>query len=212
MQPFFGPPFGSMPMQGMSQAANMLSQGAPQAANMLGGAGGQALRGGGLLSRLLGGLGGGAQSAAAASPMMSGLPSAAAAGGGMNFTTMLTNAQKVLGLTHQVVPMIQQYGPLIRNAPALWKIMMNNNSDASSSEMQPNEQEQEQIQTPVAIEETEDHIQSPITIDDTDHDNNQISQQIISNSSLENQVSKSRHPASFKPKNIQGIPGPKLYI
>lgn len=34
----------------------------------------------------------------------------------------LSNTQKVLNTASQVGPMIQQYGPLVRNLPAMWKI------------------------------------------------------------------------------------------
>ncbi|MFC0558065.1 VrrA/YqfQ family protein [Halalkalibacter alkalisediminis] len=188
MQPFFGPPFSSMPMQapmqGMSQAANMLPGGhmSPMA-----GVGSQAMRGGGVLSRLLGGLGGGASNMASA-PAMGGFSSAGAAGG-MNFTTILTNAQKVLGLTQQVMPMIHQYGPLIRNAPALWKIMRSTNStdDSNPSPEQP-------MNVPVATE---------IPIED---------EESFSNSIERAPSSKGITPTVIKPKTIDGIPAPKLYV
>ncbi|WP_052144506.1 VrrA/YqfQ family protein [Halalkalibacter okhensis] len=197
MQPFFGPPFGSMPMQapmqGMSQAANMFAQGAPSA-NALGGAGSQALRGGGgLLSRLFGGLGG--ASTMAGNPMMGGF-SSAAAGGGMNLTSMLTNAQKVLGLTHQVVPMIQQYGPLIRNAPAIWKIMMSSNSDENATDNS-------------NVDTTETEGSTKINIEETD-DSTMLSQSSPIKGNISSVHQTKTHP--FKPKAIKGIPGPKLYI
>ncbi len=197
-----------MPMQGMSQAANMLSSGAPQAANALGSVGGQAMRGGGLLSRLLGGLGGASGSAgtagAAGNSLMSGLSSAA--GSGMNFTTMLTNAQKVLGLTHQVVPMIQQYGPLVRNAPAIWKIMMSNNSnDQNQATEEPSETEttpDEPKNTSIPIEDTNIEQEEAPKIDPT--------QTIVEEKKAKTVTANKPH--SFKPKSVKGIPGPKLYI
>lgn len=48
---------------------------------------------------------------------------------------MLTNVQKVLGVAQQVTPMVQQYGPLIRNLPAMFKIYRElKNADTDSSE------------------------------------------------------------------------------
>ncbi|WP_332632136.1 VrrA/YqfQ family protein [Halalkalibacter flavus] len=203
MQPFFGPPFGSMPMQapmqGMSHTANMFSHGIPtQAANAFGGAGSHVFRGGGgFLSRILGGLGG--AQGAAGNPMMGGFLSAG--GGGMNFSTLLTNAQKVLGLTHQVVPMIQQYGPLIRNAPTIWKIMMSNNSEEGNpiDDSSVNASEDEES-TKINIEEPDDS--SALSSTSFDH-------------SQTNETDSSLHltrSTAYKPESIKGIPGPKLYI
>lgn len=196
MQPFFGPPFSSMPMQapmqGMSQAANMVSSGGPM--SPMAGVGSQAAQGGGLLSRLLGGLGGlGGASNTAAGPAMGGLSSAGAAGG-LNFTSMLTNAQKVLGLTQQVMPMVQQYGPLIRNAPALLKIMRNNNSSEEPSPAP------EQTTT---IEPT-----SEIPIEEENKFTLSKEEPVIEKTT----VSKKATPTPFKPKTIDGIPAPKLYV
>ncbi|MCM3761480.1 YqfQ family protein [Alkalihalobacillus oceani] len=115
MQQVFGPPFGPIPMQpppmgGMMSQAGSFAPVAGQfpAAGLMGG--GQAVRGG-LLARLFGGGAG------------FGVGPGSSAAGGINWTTMLTNAQRVLGLTQQVVPMVQQYGPLVRNLPTIWRIM-----------------------------------------------------------------------------------------
>ncbi|WP_227934951.1 YqfQ family protein [Alkalihalobacillus deserti] len=193
MQPFFGPPFSSMPMQapmqGMSQAANIASSGGQMPP--MAGVGSQAMRGGGLLSRLLGGLGG--ASNAASGPAMGGLSSAGAAGG-MNFTSMLTNAQKVLGLTQQVMPMVQQYGPLIRNAPALLKLMRSNNSTD-----EPNPAEEQAMNVASTTE---------IPIEDED----QVSTTQVQTLSDETFSSKKVKPTLLKPKTIDNIPAPKLYV
>ncbi|MCA1031770.1 YqfQ family protein [Bacillus timonensis] len=39
-----------------------------------------------------------------------------------NLSSMMGNIQKVLGVAERVMPMVQQYGPLIKNAPAMLKI------------------------------------------------------------------------------------------
>lgn len=54
----------------------------------------------------------------------------AAAGGGIlqsllnpaNLTNMLNNTQKVLQAAESFGPLIQQYGPMVKNIPALWKL------------------------------------------------------------------------------------------
>lgn len=43
-------------------------------------------------------------------------------------STMLTNTQKVLQAAEQFTPMIQQYGPIVKNIPSLWKLMRAINS------------------------------------------------------------------------------------
>jgi YqfQ-like protein len=37
--------------------------------------------------------------------------------------TMLNNTQRVLQAAEQFTPMIQQYGPIVKNIPSMWKIM-----------------------------------------------------------------------------------------
>lgn len=58
-------------------------------------------------------------------------PSVKAAAGGdllqalkdpSSLTTMLANTQKVLSAAEQIGTMVQQYGPLIKNLPEMWKI------------------------------------------------------------------------------------------
>lgn len=43
-------------------------------------------------------------------------------------TTMLNNTQRVLQAAEQFTPMIQQYGPMVKNLPTLWKLMKAFNS------------------------------------------------------------------------------------
>lgn len=85
--------------------------------------------GGGFLSRLFGNSG----PASGANPFTMASRSAGASttgGGGLlrslsNPTALsgfLTNTQKVLGTAQQIGPMIQQYGPLVRNIPAMWRL------------------------------------------------------------------------------------------
>ncbi|WP_052343511.1 VrrA/YqfQ family protein [Bacillus massiliigorillae] len=56
--------------------------------------------------------------------------STAASGGGIlktmldpsNLTNMLNNTQKVLQTAESFTPLVQQYGPLVKNIPAMWKL------------------------------------------------------------------------------------------
>ncbi|WP_025948920.1 VrrA/YqfQ family protein [Geobacillus thermocatenulatus] len=78
---------------------------------------------GGFLARLFSR---GQPPAAASSPW--GLPflpnaaSTAASNTGGGLVGMLNNVQKMLGIAQNVMPMVQQYGPLIRNLPAMIRI------------------------------------------------------------------------------------------
>ncbi|MGZ0086415.1 VrrA/YqfQ family protein [Caldibacillus thermoamylovorans] len=49
-------------------------------------------------------------------------PTAAATNTGGGLIGMLNNVQKMLGIAQNVMPMVQQYGPLIRNLPAMIRI------------------------------------------------------------------------------------------
>jgi YqfQ-like protein len=112
-------------------------------------------KGGGLLSRLLGK---NKQKAAAnVPPNLFSIPTAAtgeaprsagtaAAGGGIlkslanpgSLTTMLTNTQKILQAVETIGPVVSQYGPLVKNIPAMWKIYQglkdSSNNDTVSEE------------------------------------------------------------------------------
>jgi hypothetical protein len=48
--------------------------------------------------------------------------------------TMLNNTQRVLQAAEQFTPMIQQYAPIVKNLPSMWKIMRAFNSDDSKQE------------------------------------------------------------------------------
>lgn len=99
-----------------------------QGPNMGRGVGPQTGMRGGLLSRLFGK--GGASGGMGLRSSSVGPMGAARGGGGLlqalsNPTAIngfLTNTQKVLNTASQVGPMIQQYGPLVKNLPAMWKI------------------------------------------------------------------------------------------
>lgn len=116
--PFQGPPMGGR-MPGMRGPSNF-SGGA-----MGRGGGPSRGSGGGLLSRLLGG---GNNAAGAATN--AGARSAASGGGGLlktltnpsSINGFLANSQKFLNTASQIGPMINQYGPMVKNIPAIWKM------------------------------------------------------------------------------------------
>lgn len=121
--PFQGPPMGGrMPGMGMRGPSNF-----PGGAMGRGGAPGRGSggNGGGLLSRLLGG---GNNAAGAATN--AGARSAASGGGGLlktltnpsSINGFLANSQKFLNTASQIGPMINQYGPMVKNIPAIWKM------------------------------------------------------------------------------------------
>ena len=47
---------------------------------------------------------------------------------------MLNNTQRVLQAAEQFTPMIQQYGPIVKNIPSMWNIMRALNSSDSKQE------------------------------------------------------------------------------
>jgi hypothetical protein len=57
-------------------------------------------------------------------PVMQNVGASAGAGAntGGGFLGILTNMQKMLGIAQNVMPMVQQYGPLIKNLPAMIRI------------------------------------------------------------------------------------------
>ena len=47
---------------------------------------------------------------------------------------MLNNTQRVLQAAEQFTPMIQQYGPIVKNLPSIWKLMRAFSSSDTSSD------------------------------------------------------------------------------
>ena len=85
-------------------------------------------RGGGLLSKLLGQVN---QTGARQgfNPLSFGTQQAAQGGGLLKSLTnpgtinsFLTNTQKVLNTAQQVGPLVNQYGPIVKNLPMMWKL------------------------------------------------------------------------------------------
>lgn len=147
---------GASPGNAMLGANQMMQSGGMPFQRMMGAnmpmpqVGGQ---GGGILSRILGGAGapGGVPGIGGAGA--GGIPGAAA--GGMDIAGMLNNVQRVLGVTQQAMPLVQQYGPMVKNIPGLFKMMKALNSgdddasDESLDETTDEEQEKEEIEVEV---------------------------------------------------------------
>ncbi|CAM3926655.1 VrrA/YqfQ family protein [Mesobacillus thioparans] len=117
-RPMQSNPFGQVPMMPQGQMPRM------------GGRNMRSRQGGGLLSKILGrstgqgnGPGGfltGANTATRGAASGGGILKSLADPSALN--GFLTNTQKVLGTAQQFGPMIQQYGPLVRNLPSMWKL------------------------------------------------------------------------------------------
>lgn len=81
-------------------------------------------RGGGLFRRLFAGFSGaGRFGALNPSPLQS-----------MNLMSMIENTQRVINIIQSVSPMIQQYGPLLRNIPTIYKMLKESPSTTTETE------------------------------------------------------------------------------
>jgi hypothetical protein len=102
---------------------------APPMNHMMRGYGASPVRSGGLLSRLFGQVNrtGASQGF---NPLSFGPQQAARGGGGLlksltnpgTINSFLTNTQKVLSTAQQVGPLVNQYGPIVKNLPMMWKL------------------------------------------------------------------------------------------
>lgn len=114
-----GGPFGRQPGFPGSQRPPFMGQMNPMQR--------QPSRGGGLLARLFGRSGSGPAQAAAG--RVAGAAGEAGTGSVLKtlgnpeaLNTFLANTQNVLNTAQQFGPLIEQYGPLFRNLPAMWKL------------------------------------------------------------------------------------------
>jgi hypothetical protein len=89
---------------------------------------------GGLLSRIFGRGAGSIPNITNASPMGSILGNLQNAANPSFLSSMMTNVQKVLKVAESVAPMVQQYGPMVRNIPAMFKIYQALKSDDTSKD------------------------------------------------------------------------------
>lgn len=132
MPPGFG---GRVPTMGMNQMPRNPMMGRPQQMN----------RGGGFLSRLFGRSG---NPGGGLNPLMGMQQAGRAAGGGGlmqslgnpgglgGLSNILNNTQQVIKTAQSLGPMIQQYGPMVRNLPAIWRLYrgLKNAPDQSDQE------------------------------------------------------------------------------
>ena len=89
---------------------------------------------GGLLSRLFGGRAQSIPSMPNASRMGSLLSNVQNVTNPSSISSMMTNVQKILKVAESVGPMVQQYGPVVKNIPAMFKIYKALKSDDTNEE------------------------------------------------------------------------------
>lgn len=135
------PPRSRMP-QPRGMGGRMMQGPAPYQRPMMGRGGAQTRNGGGILSKLLGGGKGGDTNIQRGAALLgsTGARNAATGGGILKTLTnpasingFLANSQKFLQTASQVGPMISQYGPMVRNIPAMWKLYRGLSSSSSES-------------------------------------------------------------------------------
>ena len=103
-----------------------------------------------------------------------------------SINNMLNNTQKVLQAAEQFTPMVQQYGPVIKNLPSMWKVFR---SISSSDDAEKPAEENNAVNTTTVIQE------SPVNNDKPESD-------IVVETATEVRPKKTRNRTS----------GPKLYI
>lgn len=69
--------------------------------------------------------------------------------GGMNLVGMLSNVQKAIQTAQTVLPMIQQFGPLIRNAPAILSALKSVPDTESKADSGDSEKTETEAEVPV---------------------------------------------------------------
>ncbi|MDF2910128.1 MAG: hypothetical protein K0Q56_1009 [Sporolactobacillus laevolacticus] len=69
---------------------------------------------------------------------------AGGSGGGMNLFGMLMNAQKAIQTAQTVLPMIQQFGPLIKNAPAIISVLKGMQEDSATEDSENEDKKDEE--------------------------------------------------------------------
>ncbi|MBV7507508.1 hypothetical protein KW850_19895 [Bacillus sp. sid0103] len=195
MNPGFNPMGGRNPMMGPS--SRPFGGGFnPMMGQMMGRPNQMNRGGGGLLSKLLGRgnqAGGfmGMQTAGKAASGGGGLLQTLSNPGGL--TSMLNNTQQVLKTAQSVGPMIQQYGPMIKNLPAMWKIYKGfKNASKTTDE---------------ATDENSQHIESA-SVESSNHEESE-------KRSTKKKVQRKKHQhtsASKKTSHQNGSSIPKMYI
>lgn len=163
-----GSPFSGPRQSGMARGPRSLGPArSPQrASRSLGAASGSKGSGGssgGILSKLFSrgtSTGTGAAKAATSGFQRSG----AAAGGSVlksvantgNIQSFLTNTQQMIKTAQSVTPMIQQYGPIVKNLPAMWKLYRGLSADTDATEAVEETAAVETVATEDAVASTEE--------------------------------------------------------
>lgn len=195
-------PFGGGPMMG---APNPFQGGRQMMAR------GQGRRsGGGLLARILGGKNQGMRSGGLGVMQHAGR-TASRGGGGLGsilqtlsrpegLSGFLNNTQQVIKTAQTIGPMIQQYGPIVKNLPVMWKLY-------KGFKDLPNEEN-----TSEAVSETEIE-ESPIMIETSVMEETPaMEDETAPKKAVKKKHTKSEETVEEKPQKHRGNSVPKLYI
>lgn len=158
-------------------------------------------RSGGLLSKILGGRGGSGAQAAVNTATNAATESRAAGGAGIlqtitnptNISGFLTNTQKFLNTAGQIGPMVQQYGPMVKNIPSMWKLYRGLKNMSSTTE---EKEEESESSSPSPIKDSPPSMSAMKT----------KKEKSVTMESLEDQ------PTQQPPKKAGGQSVPKLYV
>lgn len=119
-----------------------------------------------------------------------------------SISRFLGQTQQVLRTGQQIGGMIQQYGPIVKNLPALWKIYRGLDNDTTNNDSnQDDEKQQEQNQT--KVQKNDDDIFNDDFFKD---DNDDINDQVKENRTVEKSKQNSQ-PRLREKKSI-----PKIFI
>ncbi|MCK1982137.1 MULTISPECIES: YqfQ family protein [Peribacillus] len=83
-----------------------------------------------------------------------------------SLNNMLSNTQKVLQAAEQFTPMVEQYGPVIKNLPSMWKVFRSissagdNEDEGASVESEPNVEVQKNIEVKTDSKKREEAIEA----------------------------------------------------
>lgn len=219
MSPFFGPmnPSRMQPMNGMQRNPFInMQQSSPFAPRMQMGAraANTGQGGGGILSRLFN-----RGSTNTAVNAANAFQRTAAGGGSLtrnllnptSISSFLNNTQNVLRTAQQVGPMIQQYGPIVKNLPAMWKLYRGLKNSSTDVENDSNELDES---TESNEKESSKDIVSKNGLSSESSSNQKVSAKATSTSSSTstNRKSKARQNVKSIKETKTGESVPKLFI
>jgi len=219
MSPFFGPmnPSRMQPMNGMQRNPFInMQQSSPFAPRMQLGAraANTGQGGGGILSRLFN-----RGSTNTAVNAANAFQRTAAGGGSLtrnllnptSISSFLNNTQNVLRTAQQVGPMIQQYGPIVKNLPAMWKLYRGLKNSSTDVENDSNESDES---TESNEKESSKDIVSKNGLSSESSSNQKVSAKATSTSSSTstNRKSKARQNVKSIKETKTGESVPKLFI